>query len=158
MEMDVDHMALVSTNVAQASGLLGGGASGAWASFSKDITQHAAFLATLNDKAFLDGRPALHDASDLKASSPVRITHGKDFEEAKQVIVALRNHVAGKDALHAPQKYAYAASAIGLITAAEQSASVKKLIQTKLEQDKAGKGDGPLFSQGGIADCGAVFN
>ncbi len=163
LEMDVDHMALASANVAASSNLLGSqpsnNSSGRWVAFTTNINDHTTFMTALDGKAFLDGRPVLHDASDLKSRSPVRMTHGADFKSATTVISAIRDHVAGKNFLPAPQKYAYAAAAIGIVSEAEQSASVKKLIALKKAHEKVGSNTGLLFKHPGIAECGAAaFN
>ena len=150
IEMDVDHLALKSMNVVQnAAATFGVGT---------DIGAFASVLKTLDDKAFCDGRPVLHDARDLDPSSPIQVTHAADFQLASIAIAALRTHTLGDHWLPAPQKYAYAAATLGVIQAKDISPSVLKLREVRTEKIKLGAPQEKLFAPFGLTRCGFVFN
>jgi len=141
MEMDIEHLATASANVAQVASVTGSG--------TIDTYQQQ-YLNQLTGAAFLDGRPVLHSTADLNAGSPVKTKHQNDFTIAEAAVTAIREATLGKNWLAGPQKYALAASALGVFPANQASASVKAISKSPNISQKAG-------TVPSSASCKAIF-
>lgn len=164
VEMDVDHLATASLNVAASNYQYGN-----FNTLSSTISYaQQQFLNGLNEKAYFDGQPSMHMHEDLEAGSPVRKAHEGDFKLAEEVIVSLRNDVIGKNWIQGAQKYAYAAVTAGLVNRREASASVRTTLlqEAKNELAKRRAAAASAATNGaagngqatGVAACGSVFN
>ncbi|MGZ3689580.1 MAG: hypothetical protein ACXVBW_14855, partial [Bdellovibrionota bacterium] len=142
---DIDHLATASTNVAQGSGLLA----------SSDLDSLKPWLKRLGGKAFVDGRPVLHDVRDLEKTSPVKEKHAGDFKVAGKAIAALRNTLLGENWLPGSQKYSLSAFALGL-TEEEVGGSVRSLLELEVQEKDAGKTYTLLTTTG--RGCGSAFS
>lgn len=152
LEMDIDHLATKSANTANSAYGLGG----------EPMSSVRSFLSRLGTEAFFEGRPVLHDLSDLSPESPVKKAHQAEFDVASQAIISLRNHVLGKHWLPGAQKYALAAKVLGLVSDQEAASSVKRMLKKEKKQNIAGS---KLFTStarksraGGVGSCGSAFN
>ena len=152
MEMDIDHLAVASQNIAYGSG---GGVGN-----TVLLTRQKLFLKGLTKDAFLDGRPVMHTVEDLDAKSPVKTEHSLDFKDAAKAVVAIREELLGKDWIPGAQKYAFAATALKLVPKAEISPSVKAVINAAKKNVKNNSKTKLTLVENvlGMARCGAVFN
>lgn len=118
VEMDIDHLATAGTKVVNST--------------NNVSTWGGTPAAQLTDKAFLDGRPVLHDARDVQPNSPIRLKHQADFDEAGKAIKGLQQHLIGPKWLPGAQKYAVSAHALKLVDDKGQvvaSGSVKGMVE-----------------------------
>ncbi len=149
LEMDIDHLATASQNVASTNSL------NVLSSLVNQSTeQDTAFLKTLGKKAFLDGRPVLHSIADLEAKSPVKEKHKSDFQIAAKAIKALRGAVVGNNWIPGAQKNAYATMALGLVSKTEASTSVR----ATLAKETGAESTESAGEVGGATNCGSAFD
>ena len=135
IEMDIDHLSTSSQNVAQVKSAVDytlGGLSSVynWNGFDTNTASQDArtkYMAALDGKAFVDGRPVLHTLEDLSPTSPILTSRAHDFNESARVISALRDVTIGKVWRPAPQKYALAAAGLEMLPKSRYSRSTKKV-------------------------------
>jgi hypothetical protein len=147
VEADIEHLATNSANIAQSN--LGGLGLG-----HVDPSTISGFLGALDSKAEFDGKVVLHNLDDLKMSSPLQQARAQEFALATQAIVAFRDKIIGNNWLPGAQKYAYAAQALGLVSAADASTSVKTML-AKQKQIEANVG--PAAGQVSASKCQLLF-
>lgn len=116
MEMDIDHLATTSNNISRASSQL--------MHQTPDATK--TWREAIIDKAFIDGRPVMHEIQDLDPTSSIRIQRKGEFDLATEAITKIRQKIIGDNWLPAPQKYALAAHALKL--SGKGSSSVTDLL------------------------------
>ncbi len=151
MEMDIEHMATASANVAGVS-MQGGGFQQAGGELDPS---RKAFSAKLGAKASFEGRPVMHVADDLLSHSPLQQKHKGDFDLAGAVIVKLRDDSLGAPWLPAPQKNSLAVEALGLVSEKDASPSVKRLYRRVAELRKTTSTKIRITSaEKGFAECG----
>ena len=141
IEMDVEHVSTGSANQAAYANAFSG------LEVTVDPTKIAKVLANYGTSSFLDGRPVIHDESDLNENSPLRLKKKGDFDIAKGAIVALRNEYLGANWMPAPNKAALAAFLLDHVTFEEASPSVKALLAKSKEMKGRGINVGPLFNK-----------
>jgi hypothetical protein len=159
LEMDVEHLSIASNNVASSVNTMN-------YSMQSDPAQSKQWLDGLGAKAFLDGRPVLHDLRDLDPASPVRAAHAADFTLAGQAVDAIRNHVIGRDWIPGAQKYAFSSYKLDLVNQNEISPSVKaavaglekeRLSGSTVPADTSAASGSASGSAAGGALCATVF-
>lgn len=130
MEMDVDHLATQSTNVINPTrGQLE----------HLDPKQVKPWLEKLDESAFLEGRPVLHEIEDVQPGSVIRKARAAEFDLATKAIEGLRTHLVGTEWLPGAQKYALAAHALGL-TKGKTPASLDRMFAVAIKhQGPTGK-------------------
>ncbi|MEK6706838.1 MAG: hypothetical protein AABZ06_13730 [Bdellovibrionota bacterium] len=152
VEMDIDHLAVASQNVAQGPTNIG-------TSNNSISVVLKRFLGKLGNGAFLDGRPVMHTVDDLDPRSAVKTTHASDFSGAGKAVVAIREDLLGADWIPGAQKYAFAAAGLGILKESEVSPSVKAVINAFKKSAQSGKTKQTLVEHTlGLANCGAAFN
>lgn len=129
VEMDIDHLATQSSNVVTNSVNTNNKVT-----FS-DVKAGRARLQKLTGNFFIDGRPVIHDVSDLAPSSSLRKSRKAEFDLAQTAIVNLRKHLVGNGWIPGAQKYAMATAALGLVNVKNASASMDKMLRSvKIEE------------------------
>lgn len=121
VEMDIDHLATRSNRNSWATGTLK----------HIDLNNQSSqmFLSALDENAFFDGRPVMHDIEDIGSGSALRLQRKADFDLATEAIVKIREDVLGDKWMPAPQKYAFAAYALEFVDEKPQSASMQHLFK-----------------------------
>ena len=152
LEMDIDHLSTASNNVV--SGTSNGGlgiefvtdAEKARAAAAPPGSYYAnarresykrwsdapelqaatdAFLAALDSSAAFDGRPVLHDASDIEKTGQILTARAVDFQRSSDIISKVRDYVLPDGFRQGAQKYAFAAAALDVVNGDAVSDSVK---------------------------------
>jgi hypothetical protein len=124
LEMDIGHASTSATS-GKAVATSGG-------AYTPTVSpEQTKFLQSLGSAAILDGRPVMHSIQDLEETAPVQAKNKADILLATTAIESLRDNVLGKNWLPGAQKGSLAATALGLVSEKDSSASVKKLFAEK---------------------------
>lgn len=132
IEMDIDHLAVASNRaVAARSGSVNYDYHGQrfynLNNTPEAVVARQTLLKSFDEKAFFDGRPMMHNSSDLSPESPLLTLKKNDFDLATLAIVKLRDFAIGPKWNPGAQKYAYGAALLRVVKAADMSPSVKKV-------------------------------
>lgn len=140
LEMDIAHLATNSMNVVNgSSGASAGGIrykpagstyEQAYYNWKDEVEVDKAvksFLAALGTDAQFDGRPVLHDGTDVATDSSLLAARKNDFDMAGNIIEKIRKYTMPKGWRPGAQKYAFAAASLGLVTLEEMSTSTAKV-------------------------------
>lgn len=165
LEMDIAHLATNSMNVVNgASGATYGGGikykptgqnwERAFYNWADDASLQDAvtkFLGALGPNAQFDGRPVLHDGTDLAQDSALLMSRKQDFDMAGDIIEKIRKYTMPKGWRPGAQKYAFAAASLGLVEFKEMSKSTAK-VKNQVAVARGGRNVAPLCSNmfGGI--------